>query len=139
MHKSTNLIPISLVILLHPPGPATVSQPSALISDSYDDTDPRWLSLRLQGKIATLQAKLNLWWRKRAEHYRRHYNAKVLVEGEFVPNQWVLIHKVPLTGKANVAEKMAKVSYNKLDLQKFGPFQTSYRSRIQSCSAKKEA
>lgn len=46
--------------------------------------------------------------------YRLHYDAIARVEQKFVIIQWLLVDEPPLTGKANIAEKMTRASYNKL-------------------------
>lgn len=51
---STNTNSVSLVLLRYPPRQTTVSQLSALGSDSYVSTSPRWPRLIHQCEIAAL-------------------------------------------------------------------------------------
>lgn len=55
--------------------------------------------------------------------YKRHYDATVHDEQEFVPIELVFVDKLPVTGKTNTVDEIARASYNKLQLQKGKPFQ----------------
>lgn len=123
MHKSTNTSPFSFVLSQRPPGPrTTVSQPSALASDSYVDIAPGWLRLNLQSKTAAVHVKAKSQLKRRDAWYKRHYDASVHTEPEFVLSQSGFIDKLPLISKANAADEMANASYNKLLTRKTGPF-----------------
>lgn len=108
VHKSTNTTPFSLVLLRHAPGPTTPSQPSVLSSVSYVDPGLRWLKLSHQHKIAALQAKASLQLEEQGSQYKRHYNAKVRVKAESLPNQKVFVDKLPSNGKGKTVDERSR-------------------------------
>lgn len=103
-YKSTNTSYFSLLLSRRPPGLTTVSLPSALIPNSYVDTDPWWLGLNIQRMVAVLHDKTNYQMRSQNPQYKRYYNPKIHVKSEFESNRWVFVDKLQLTGKTNTGD-----------------------------------
>lgn len=132
------MTPLSLVLLRHQPGPTTVSQPSALTSDSYANNSTRWLRLDLQCKINALQPKNNFQLEKQGAQYKRHYDAKAHVEPDFVSRNGCSLkipHRLVNATQRLRLQKPATASYR---FKRLDHYKSSKCNRSQPCSTKRK-
>lgn len=122
MHMSTNMTPVSLVLLRRRPSQTTVSYSSSFTTDSFVETDSRWLRLNFQRKTAMLQGKANAHMLRRKAQFKHHHKKKIQFKPKHAPVQWRFVDRLQPTSGLNITDGMETISYNKIKPRKPRPF-----------------